>query len=161
MFNTFHCLKSVRRGRWKNERWTQTIYIWGEWRTDAYQGEEVKGTYETTGEKQEMSTKPIPVTDSNFNEIVDKNSLALIDCWAPWCGPCVVISPIIEELAKEYAGKVLFGKLNVDENPRTAERFWIFGIPTLLIIRNGKEVDRIVGLVPKDQIEARLKKHLE
>ena len=73
--------------------------------------------------KQEMSTKPIPVTDSNFNEIVDKNSLALIDCWAPWCGPCVVISPIVEELAKEYAGKVLFGKLNVDENPRTAERF--------------------------------------
>jgi len=70
-----------------------------------------------------MSTKPIPVTDSNFNEIVDKNSLALIDCWAPWCGPCVVISPIVEELAKEDAGKVLFGKLNVDENPRTAERF--------------------------------------
>jgi len=111
--------------------------------------------------KQEMSTKPIPVTDSNFNEIVDKNSLALIDCWAPWCGPCVVISPIVEELAKEYAGKVLFGKLNVDENPRTAELFRIFGIPTLLIIRNGKEVDRIVGLAPKDQIEAHLKKHLE
>jgi len=111
--------------------------------------------------KQEMSTKPIPVTDSNFNEIVDKNSLALIDCWAPWCGPCVVISPIVEELAKEYAGKVLFGKLNVDENPRTAERFRIFGIPTLLIIKNGKEVDRIVGLVPKDHIEAHLKKHLE
>jgi len=111
--------------------------------------------------KQEMSTKPIPVTDSNFNEIVDKNSLALIDCWAPWCGPCVVISPIVEELAKEYAGKVLFGKLNVDENPRTAERFRIFGIPTLLIIKNGKEVDRIVGLVPKDHIEAHLKKHSE
>lgn len=111
--------------------------------------------------KQEMSTKPIPVTDSNFNEIVDKNSLALIDCWAPWCGPCVVISPIVEEMAKEYAGKVLFGKLNVDENPRTAELFRIFGIPTLLIIRNGKEVDRIVGLVPKDHIEAHLKKHLE
>jgi len=111
--------------------------------------------------KQEMSTKPIPVTDSNFNELVDKNSLALIDCWAPWCGPCVVISPIVEELAKEYAGKVLFGKLNVDENPRTAERFRIFGIPTLLIIRNGKEVDRIVGLVPKDHIKTRLKKHLE
>jgi len=111
--------------------------------------------------KQEMSTKPIPVTDSNFNEIVDKNSLALIDCWAPWCGPCVVIAPMVEELAKEYAGKVLFGKLNVDENPRTAERFRIFGIPTLLIIGNGKEVDRIVGLVPKDQIEAHLKKHLE
>ena len=113
------------------------------------------------GKKQEMSAKPVPVTDSHFSETVDKHALALIDCWAPWCGPCVVISPIVEELAKEYAGKVLFGKLNVDENPRNAGRFQIFGIPTLLIIRNGKEVDRIVGLVPKDQIEARLKKHLE
>lgn len=111
--------------------------------------------------KQEMSVKPVPVTDSNFSEMVNRHPLALIDCWAPWCGPCVVISPIVEELAKEYAGKVLFGKLNVDENRRTAERFRIFGIPTLLIIGKGKEVDRIVGLVPKDQIEARLKKHLE
>jgi thioredoxin 1 len=111
--------------------------------------------------RQQMIAKPVPVTDSNFSETVDKHSLALVDCWAPWCGPCVVISPIVEELAKEYAGKAFFGKLNVDENRRTAERFRIFGIPTLLIIRNGKEVDRIVGLVPKDQIEARLKKHLE
>jgi len=111
--------------------------------------------------KQEMSVKPVPVTDSNFSEIVNKQQLALIDCWAPWCGPCVVIAPIVEELAKEYAGKVLFGKLNVDENPRTAGRFQIFGIPTLLIIKNGKEVDRIVGLAPKDNIKARLKKHLE
>lgn len=111
--------------------------------------------------KQEMNAKPVLVTDSNFNEIVNKYPLALIDCWAPWCGPCVVISPIVEELAKEYTGKVLAGKLNVDENPRTAGSFQILGIPTLLIIKNGKEVDRIVGLVPKDQIEARLKKHLE
>lgn len=111
--------------------------------------------------KQEMSAKPVPVTDSNFSDIVNKHPLALIDCWAPWCGPCVVIAPIVEELAKEYVGKALFGKLNVDENPRTAERFQIFGIPTLLIIKNGKEVDRIVGLVPKDNIKARLKKHLE
>lgn len=110
--------------------------------------------------KQEMRAKPVPVTDSNFDEMVNKNSLALIDCWAPWCGPCVVISPIVEELAKEYVGKVFVGKLNVDENPRTAGRFQIFGIPTLLIIKNGKEVDRIVGLAPKDHIEARLKKHL-
>ena len=111
--------------------------------------------------KQEMSVKPVPVTDSNFSDIVNKHQLALIDCWAPWCGPCVVISPIVEELAKEYAGKVLFGKLNVDENPRTAGRFQIFGIPTLLIIKNGKEVNRIVGLAPKDHIKAHLKEHLK
>ena len=111
--------------------------------------------------KQEIIAKPTPVTDSNFSEMVNRYPLALVDCWAPWCGPCVVISPIVEELAKEYAGKAFFGKLNVDENPRTARYFRIFGIPTLLIIGNGKEVDRIVGLVPKGQIEARLKKHLE
>ena len=111
--------------------------------------------------KPEMSAKPVHVTDSNFNEMMNKNSLALIDCWAPWCGPCIVISPIVEELGKEYAGKVFVGKLNVDENPRTAGRFQIFGIPTVLVIKNGKEVDRIVGLVPKDHIEARLKRHLE
>ena len=110
--------------------------------------------------KQEIIAKPTPVTDSNFSEMVNRYPLALIDCWAPWCGPCVVISPIVEELAKEYAGKAFFGKLNVDENRRTAERFRIFGIPTLLIIGNGKEVDRIVGLVPKNYIEARLKRHL-
>jgi len=108
-----------------------------------------------------MSTKPVHVTDSDFNEIVNKNSLALIDCWAPWCGPCIAAAPIVEELAKEYAGKVLVGKLNVDENPRTAGRFQIFSIPTLLVIRNGEEIDRIVGLVPKKHIDARLKKHLE
>ncbi len=111
--------------------------------------------------KQEMSAKPVHVTDSNFNQMVNKHLLALIDCWASWCGPCVVIAPMIEELAKEYAGKVLMGKLNVDENPSTARRFQILGIPTLLIMKNGKEVDRIVGVVPKNHIEARLKKHLE
>lgn len=110
--------------------------------------------------KQEMSTKPVHVTDSNFNEVVNKHSLALIDCWASWCGPCAVIAPIIEELAKEYAGKVLVGKLNVDENSKTAERFQVFSIPTLLIMKNGKEVDRIVGVVPKSYIETRLERHL-
>lgn len=110
--------------------------------------------------KQEMSVKPVHVADSNFNEIINKHSLALIDCWASWCAPCVVIAPIIEELAKEYAGKVLVGKLNVDENPRTAERFQVFGIPTLLIMKNGEEVGRIVGLVPKSYVKARLEKYL-
>jgi thioredoxin 1 len=119
---------------------------------------ELMGLKET---KPKMSLKPVHVTDVNFNETVNKHSLALIDCWAPWCAPCVVIAPIIEEFAKEYAGKVLVGRLNVDENPRTARSFQIFGIPTLLLMKNGKEVDRIVGLVPKNHIEARLKKHLE
>ena len=109
--------------------------------------------------KLEMSGEHV-LTDSNFNEIINKHSLALIDCWAPWCGPCLALGPTIEKLAEEYAGKVLVGKLNVDENPRTAERFQIFSIPTMLIMKNGKEVDRIVGLVPKNHVDAVLRKHL-
>jgi len=110
--------------------------------------------------ERKMSTEPVHVTDSNFNEIVNKHPLALIDSWAPWCGPCLALAPIIEELAEEYAGKVLVGKLNVDENPRTAERFQIFSIPTMLIMKDGREVDRIVGLAPKKHMEAVLRKYL-
>jgi thioredoxin 1 len=109
--------------------------------------------------EQEMIVEPVHLTDSNFNEIVNKHSLALIDCWAPWCGPCLALTSTIEKLAEEYAEKVLVGKLNVDENLKTAERFQIFSIPTMLIMKNGKEVDRIVGLVPKNHVEAVLKKH--
>jgi thioredoxin 1 len=110
--------------------------------------------------EQEMIVEPVHVTDSNFNEIVNKHSLALIDCWAPWCGPCLALTPTIEKLAEEYAGKVFIGKLNVDENLKTAEHFQIFSIPTMLIMKNGKEVDRIVGLVPKNHVDAVLRKHL-
>ncbi len=110
--------------------------------------------------KQEMTTEPVHVTDSNFNETVNQHSLALIDCWAPWCSPCLALAPTIEELTEKYAGEVFVGKLNVDENPRTAESFQIFSIPTMLIIKNGKEVDRIIGLCPKNHIESILKKHL-
>ena len=106
-----------------------------------------------------MSGTPVHVTDSNFNEIVNKHSLALIDCWAAWCGPCLALAPTVEELAEEYAGKVLVGKLNVDGNPKTAGRFQIFSIPTLLLMKDGRETDRIVGLVPKKHIEAVLRKH--
>jgi len=84
----------------------------------------------------------------------------VVDFWAPWCGPCLIMAPVFEELAEEYEGKVAFGKLNVDENPQTAGRFGILGIPTLLIMKNGEEVDRIVGAVPKDYIKTKLKKHL-
>ncbi|MGB9676514.1 MAG: thioredoxin [Candidatus Bathyarchaeales archaeon] len=114
----------------------------------------------TLKEKEEMPTEPTHLTDSNFDSIINKNALALIDFWAPWCGPCRALAPTIDELCKEYAGKILIGKLNVDENPQTAERFQIFSIPTLVLMKNGKEVDRIVGLVPKSSIEAILNKHL-
>jgi len=105
--------------------------------------------------------KPVHVTDSNFNEVVGKHSLAMIDFWASWCGPCQALAPTIEELAKENAGRIFVGKLNVDENPQTAERFQVYSIPTMLIMKNGKEVDRIVGCVQKKYITAALNKHSE
>jgi thioredoxin 1 len=111
--------------------------------------------------KQEVDNKPVHITDSSFKEITSKHTLALVDFWAAWCGPCQSLAPTIEELAKEYAGKILVGKLNVDENPQTAECFQVFSIPTMLIMKNGEEIDRIVGCVQKKYIEAALKKHLE
>jgi len=108
----------------------------------------------------DMEAELLHVTDADFNDVVSKNALALIDFWASWCGPCRALAPTIEELAKDYAGRALVGKLDVDENPATAERFQVFSIPTVLIMKNGREVERIVGCVPKDQIETALKKHL-
>jgi thioredoxin 1 len=115
---------------------------------------------ESKAKGREISVEPIHVTDSNFNEIVKKHPLILVDFWASWCGPCRALAPTIEELAKEYAGKVAVGKLNVDENPKTAESFQVFSIPTMVIMKDGCEVDRIVGLVPKQHVEAVLKKYL-
>lgn len=111
-------------------------------------------------EEKEITARPVNITDSNFSTTVSKHPLALIDCWAARCGPCLAIAPAIEELAKDYAGRALVGRLNVDENPKTATDFRIFSIPTLLIIKDGEEVDRIVGLVPKRHIESYLRKHL-
>lgn len=110
-------------------------------------------------EREKIST-PVKVTDANFEDTIKKHTPLVIDCWAAWCGPCRMIAPIIEELAKEYAGEIVFGKLNVDENPSTATRFNIMGIPTLLIMKNGAEVDRIVGVAPKKLIEDKLKKYI-
>jgi len=108
----------------------------------------------------EKTSTPIKVTDANFDETIKKLSLIVIDCWAAWCGPCRMISPIIDELAREYAGEIVFGKLNVDENPETATRFNVMGVPTLLVMKDGVEVDRLVGVAPKTVIESRLKKHI-
>ena len=111
-------------------------------------------------EQKEILSAPITVSDANFDQMVQQYPLMVIDCWAAWCGPCRMVAPIIDELSRDYAGKVVFGKLNVDENPKTAVRFDIMSIPTLLIMKNGKEVDRIIGAVPKQSIEAKLRKHM-
>lgn len=108
-----------------------------------------------------MVTGPFHVTDTNFDETLRNNNVVLLDFWAGWCGPCRALTSTIEELAKEYAGKVLVAKLDVDENPNTAEKFQVFSIPTMVVFKDRVEVERLVGLCPKKNIEALLKKHLE
>ena len=104
--------------------------------------------------------KPILLSDASFSSEISKYPLMVVDFWAAWCGPCRMVAPIIEQLAKEYSGRVAFGKLNVDENPLTSGEFEVQSIPTLLIFRNGEAVDGIVGAVPKYQIESKIKAHL-
>jgi thioredoxin 1 len=105
-------------------------------------------------------TEPIVLTDSNFASEVTRYSIMLVDFWAPWCGPCRMVSPIIEQLSREYSGRVAFGKVNVDENQRIAASFGIQSIPTLMIFKGGKAVDVIIGAMPKPQIEMKLKQQL-
>jgi thioredoxin 1 len=105
-------------------------------------------------------TGPIVLTDSNFTSEISKYPIMLVDFWAPWCGPCRMVSPIIEQLSREYSGKVAFGKVNVDENQRIAASFGIQSIPTLMIFKGSKAVDVIIGAMPKAQIEMKLKQQL-
>jgi thioredoxin 1 len=100
-------------------------------------------------------------TDGNFEpEILKSEIPAVVDFWAPWCGPCQVIAPVIEELAKEYAGKVKVAKMNVDENPATPSRYGIRGIPTVILFKEGQVLDQIVGAVSKSRVEEMIKKAL-
>ena len=100
------------------------------------------------------------VTDANFKDEVEQhNGLAVVDFWATWCGPCRMVAPILDQLAGEYAGKAKVTKLDVDANGKTAMRFNVRSIPTILFFKNGKLVDQVVGAVPKPQLEQKFRQH--
>ncbi len=100
--------------------------------------------------------KAIEITDSNLDEILATDKPVLVDFWAEWCGPCKMIGPVVEELAGEYDGKAVIGKVNVDENPATATKYGIRSIPTLLVIKGGEIVDKQVGAVPKAVLASKI-----
>jgi len=112
------------------------------------------------GSASEASHKPVDLSDFTFNKFINDNYLAVVDCWAPWCGPCRFVTPIIEELARDYKEKIAFGKLNVDQNSLMATQYSIRSIPTLLVFRNGKLVDQIIGAMPRQRLEPRITRHL-
>jgi thioredoxin 1 len=104
------------------------------------------------------SAEPLHVTDETFEELVLESHLpVLVDFWAPWCGPCRMVAPIVEELAKAYESRALIAKLNTDENVRVATELGIMGIPTLILFKGGQEVDRVVGFAPRNALEGKLK----
>jgi thioredoxin 1 len=105
--------------------------------------------------------KAVHLTDDSFNaEVINSDKPTLVDFWAPWCGPCKMVGPIVEELAEEYDGKVNICKLNVDENPKTPAQYSVRSIPTLIMFKGGKSIDQVVGAVPKGKIEELIKKAL-
>lgn len=121
--------------------------------------EQLRKQYMIGGKKMEKNwpDMPLHILDAEMNEIVKKYPTVVIDCWASWCGPCRMLEPIIEDLAKELKGKIVFGKLNVDENPETSMKYHVMSIPTLLVFKNGTLVDRVVGAVPKELLLDKLK----
>lgn len=114
----------------------------------------------TETQKESVADKPVDLTDATFKEAIQNHTLVVVDCWAPWCGPCLYVSPIVEEIAQDYAGKIFFGKLNVDENRRVAMQYSIMSIPTLLIFKNGRLVDQIIGAMPRGMLEPKITRYL-
>jgi len=108
----------------------------------------------------QLPDKPVIVTDDTLDSAAKQYPVFILDCWAEWCGPCRMLGPIIEELAGELKGKVVFGKLNVDQNMQTANKHRISAIPTLLVFKNGKLVDKLVGAYPKGTLAAKIQKYL-
>jgi len=104
--------------------------------------------------------EPLNLEDATFFQTINKFPIMLVDFWAPWCGPCRMMSPIIDQIGKDYLGKLVIGKINIDENPLIARQFSISSIPTLMLFKRGKEVNKIIGSVSKNKIDEMVKMHL-
>jgi thioredoxin 1 len=126
--------------------------------TAAVAEEAVGSVPEATGSMPE----PVHVSDETFEEMVLKAPVpVLVDFWAPWCGPCRMVAPIVEDLASDYHGRAMVAKINTDENVQVAGRLGIMGIPTLILFKDGKEVDRVVGYAPRRELEDKLRAQLD
>jgi thioredoxin 1 len=106
----------------------------------------------------DVPDSPLTVSDSDFNQFVNKYPVVVVDCWAPWCGPCRALSPTIDALAKDHKGKAVFGKLNTDENFATAAKYRISSIPTVLYFKNGELVNKTIGALPKQVLDSEVQK---
>ena len=144
----------------------QQSFKWEELQLEFTEREDGSMTVEK-GEPQETTEVPtadgevLELTDASFDAAVSEHALLVVDCWAVWCGPCRMVAPVIEELAKDYAGRATFGKLDVDKNRATARRFQIQSIPTILIFKNGRLVNQKLGALPRAMLEPAIAKHVE
>lgn len=107
-----------------------------------------------------MTRKAIEITDANFEQLINSDKLVLVDFWAEWCGPCRLVGPVVEELAGDYEGRAIIGKLDIEANLQVPSRFGVRSIPTLLVFKNGQLVDKQVGAVPKHVLAQKLEAHL-
>ncbi len=121
--------------------------------------EQIDNNLPSNNNQDKNTSGPITLTDYNFDQSIRKYSLLVVDFWAPWCGPCKLVSPVIDQLAIEFSGKAVFGKLNVDENPTVANIFGIQSIPTLIIFKDGEAVDGVMGALPKQQLTSTISRH--
>ncbi len=148
-------INSTMRGFQSEEKLVNQIISYGSSKAEdilAQEKEEVKKKEELI----DSPNYPIVLNENSFDKAVNKYSFLVIDCWAEWCMPCQMVHPVVESLAKKHEGKIAFGKLNIDENRETASRFGIMSIPTLLVFKDGKNVDSIIGAMPEEALEEKL-----